>query len=769
MARPTIYASLSSLALLLGGCQPGFPPTPSLSAQNSPVLNESIDYSPTSTTTWAFDPPKDTYDRRSLLDLRRLNEAIAGETGFVKLSADRESFLRGDGQPLRFWGVNVGGKNLTLAQRQDQARFLAKRGVNLARIHESLVPKTPTGKLTDIDVKTRERIWQQVAAMKQAGIYLSISPYSALHIKPQPNWPVPNGSKELFGLLFFDPELQAAYKAWWRALLEPVNPYTGIALKDDPAIAYWHLQNEDSLLFWTLEQVQGEDLVQLQKKYGQWLTKKYGAITQAQAHWGKNTTLPGDNAAADQMGLYPLDELTQPVKSDTPQGKRLADQTQFLTETMANFNRQMVQFLRQELGVKQLINANNWRTASTPLLNDAERYSYTPAEIMAVNRYYGSNHQGKKSGWAILNGDRFTDQSVLFNPLAFPLAIKQPTGYPFMVTESSWVLPLSYQSEGPLLVSAYQSLLGIDGFNWFVFKGSQWRQPASANGHLPSLGKWNANTPELLGNFPAAALMYRQGYVQAGQPIVEERRSPNDLWQRQPPLITEESGFDPNRDDQPEIRLPSGDRQLNPLAFLVGPVKVQYGSDRGANRVGNLAPYLQNRQKIVRSVTGELTWDYGRGLFTLNAPQAQGVTGFLRSAGTIQLNDVDITAQNTYATAIAVSLDGKALKHSQKILVQVGTQARPTDWQQRAIAWQNPKEKDKSHHGFEVLNYGRAPWRIVNNALTLTIRNPTLTTATVLDMNGMAQKTVPLKRDAQTVQLEFPKDAKYVLLSPSAP
>ncbi|MEB3160866.1 MAG: hypothetical protein VKL20_05350 [Synechocystis sp.] len=340
------FISFYLLSAVLVACQSGLPPTSPLAAQELSTANDQPDFSATSQTTWAFQPLKDTYDRRSLLDLRDLNEAIAGEAGFVKLSADRESFVKGNGEPLRFWGVNINGKQLTDQQLRDQARFLAKRGVNLVRLHESLVPKTPEANFTDIDPQTRERIWRTVAAMKQAGIYVTISPYWAQSVKPQPHWPVPKSSKNLSGLLFFNPELQTAYQAWWRALLEPVNPYTGIALKDDPVIAYFHLQNEDSLLFWTMQQLQGQDLNQLSEQYGQWLQQKYGSLVKAQAYWGKKATLPTDNLPSGRISLYPIYELTKPINPNTDKGKRLADQTQFLTETMAEFNQKMVKFLR---------------------------------------------------------------------------------------------------------------------------------------------------------------------------------------------------------------------------------------------------------------------------------------------------------------------------------------------------------------------------------------------------------------------------------------
>ena len=67
------------------------------------------------------------------------------------------------------------------------------------------------------------------------------------------------------------------------------------------------------------------------------------------------------------------------------------------------------------------------------------------------------------------------------------LTLKQVDGYPMIVPESSWVPPLGYQSEGPFLVAAYQSLTGVDIYYWFAMGEEDWRQPSSANGYMPSV------------------------------------------------------------------------------------------------------------------------------------------------------------------------------------------------------------------------------------------------------------------------------------------
>src|SRR4029453_4653752 len=87
-------------------------------------------------------------------------------------------------------------------------------------------------------------------------------------------------------LLFWDPQLQQGYRAWLRALLAPANPSTGLPLARDPAVALLQLQNEDSLLFWTTQNVKGLQLAALRRRYGDWLKQKYGSLEKAKAARG---------------------------------------------------------------------------------------------------------------------------------------------------------------------------------------------------------------------------------------------------------------------------------------------------------------------------------------------------------------------------------------------------------------------------------------------------------------------------------------------------
>ena len=124
----------------------------------------------------------------------------------------------------------------------------------MVRLHGHMDPKEKNARVTDVDEKAIDEAWKLVAAMKKEGIYVTLSPYWSANVKHVPTewgiegWPE---NEAPFGLLFFNPKLQEGYKAWLKVLLSRPNPYTGIPLANDPALAIIQLQNEDSLLFWT--------------------------------------------------------------------------------------------------------------------------------------------------------------------------------------------------------------------------------------------------------------------------------------------------------------------------------------------------------------------------------------------------------------------------------------------------------------------------------------------------------------------------------------
>jgi hypothetical protein len=406
------------------------------------------------------------------------------------------------------------------------------------------------------------------------------------------------------------------------------------------------------------------------------------------------------------------------------------------------------------LGCKQLINAGNWKTADPVLLNDVERWSYTVGDVISVNRYYNGIHKGPRAGWSWDVGDTFTNESATLDPRALPLNMKQVVGHPNVVSESGWIAPSKYQTEGPFLTAAYASLTGVDTVIPQSIGTSEWQNSAD--------GKWHQGTPQSLGQFPAAALMFRNGYIKKGAPVVHEERTMADLWNRREPLIAEDKSFDPNRDVGSGAARSTLKSDVNPLAFLVGPVQVKYGGDPAKSTVANLKPFINEAAKTIRSNTGEITLNYGSGLCTVNTPRAQGATGFMQKFPSIKLTDVTLRSSNEYATLNVVSMDRLPIRQSRRLLVQVGTVVRPTGWQDKDATFEDDSKKPVQ--GKQIVSVGKTPFQITNADATVAVTNPLLKTATLLDVNGMAVGTVPATRAGANFTVKLPPNAMYVVL-----
>jgi len=88
------------------------------------------------------------------------------------------------------------------------------------------------------------------------------------------------------------------------------------------------------------------------------------------------------------------------------------------------------------------------------------------------------------------------------------------------------------------------------------------------------------------------------------------------------------------------------------------PIRI-YDSKPASSKVVDLGRYIDHNRKVVRSNTGQIRFDYGRGLCTIDARAAQGATGFLKTAGPLVLSAVTVDSENAYATVL-VDLNGNA-------------------------------------------------------------------------------------------------------------
>lgn len=715
---------------------------------------------------WDFVPPVDALDSNAVLDLRYLNEKEAGSHGFIQPSKDGNSFVAADGTPMRFWGGSeYAQRNMNLEQLKHFAQFLAKRGINIVRVHTALEPKTAGSKVTDIDEKQLDEVFKLVAAMKTAGIYTVISPFWGTSATIQASWgTMAKAGGRAEPLLFIDPVLQTGYKAWVKELYTRPNPYNGIKLADEPAVAIIQLQNENSLLFWTMGGLQGTpEMEHFRIMFADFLKKKYGSLDKARAAWKDYNPAGGDlwiHADWDK-GLPPFSHPWDFTRDGLKKKGAIpgfieftADCLEFMATTMRDFNADMINYLRHDLGCKQMVNPGNWQGVDPLTEQDAEYWTNTAGEVIGRNFYAGGLHVGPNNGWQIIPGHFYDNISFIKEPTKLPINLKQVEGKSLIIPETLWVPPSVYESEGAPLVAAQTALTGLNIAFWFADSQPWDLEPA----HI-----WTFATPMAQGQFPAAALMFRTGLVAEGKPVVIEQRNMTDLWQRKTPMIAEASSHDPNHDGGNAPVNSPVETMVDPLAFMVGPVRQVFGGDPAKNYMADFSKYIDRDKKLVKSVTGELETDYGKGIYRINAPKAQGALGFLGGNGVQQLADVAIACNNNYASIVVVPLDDKPIKESSKVLIQVGTISRNKGW----LATPDQLFIDKKPAPcYRIVSVGKGPMQIEKTDTTVTITNPGFSKAQALDANGMPMaEAVDMKQAGGQCSITLPPDTLYVVVS----
>ncbi len=743
---------------------------------------------------WTFSPVRDTFSEEALLDLSFLNEEEAGQSGFIGLSQDGESFVNGNGEPIRFWASGGAGlsEDLPSIELSYYARFLAKRGVNIVRYHAEISPDEQTeSDFNNPNMEEIDYIWRAVAAFKKEGIYLVISPHWPYSIEnPPAEWGfgeyIGNASPaKPWGALYVSDTYQEAMKSWVSVLYGETNPYTGIALKDDPSVAIIQMLNEDGIFFWTINSLADwpDQMALMENLFYNFLIDKYGTIDAAYTAWNDDTN-SADDPSNQRMAIENIWAATlSPEASNFPgdiSPERISDQIEFMAKQQRSVYEEFYDHYKNTIGCQQLINTTNWKTASSLYLYDAERWTNAAADVIAVNRYVSPTHVNLTNpsydGYRIDPGDYYVGESVLLNPNKLPISSKQVDGHPFLVTESGWNLPAKYQAEGPWLIAAYSSLLGIDGYFWFnpSHQGYDdnpyydfWREYENI-GTYPMF-RWTSSIPGTTAMYPANAYIFRKGLIQESDPVVHEERPLQNIWDREVPVIAEENGFDPNRDSYGNQSDPA-ETEVIPFAFLTGKVEAAYGQGGSTSISSDINSLVDLSNKKIGSVTGELELDYGKGLATMSAPMAQGATGFFsdgEESYEVELPDITLSVKNEYAAISVVAMDDTPLGNSGQILVQIGTVYRPTGWIEKPAQFE-PSEGNVQN-GFQIVNTGRMPWKAANSLMSIEFKNQTIRSAHALNINGEKGDEIMLFPTSDGVRMYVPLNAIYIMLSTDEP
>jgi hypothetical protein len=681
---------------------------------------------------FAFQPENDPFDL-SPIDLRRLNENQAGDQGFIRVRG--EDFVHEkSGAPARFWAVNTGPDMVRRSKGEVDlfARTMARRGVNLVRLHGPIYEGSGPhfGRL---DTNYISQLDYFVTALKREGIYSALSIYFPLWATLGPeNTQFPGYTgKHPFALLYFDADFRRLYRGWWEYLLTHTNTHTGLALRDDPAVAMVELVNEDSLMFWTFNPDAGSggnipdaQRARWEKQFGDWLLARYPGRTLATIRsgpWSGRTT-PQDNLAAGRVGFRSLWSL---FNDRTPRDQ---DTARFLTETQLRFYSETTTWMKETLRVRALIYGSNWKTASPRYLDPLDKWSNAHADFFDRHGYFGGIHTGDASGYAIQTGQQYDDRSALTFRTAdgrgddfdLPLWDIIYSGQPSTISEVNWTPPGRFRSEYPVLAAITGASQGSDAIFHFAASAPAWDG---------SPGKFSVQTPAVMGQFPATAMIYRQGLLRTAPRVVALRLALGDLFALQGTPLPAPQNFDQLRgNDVPPGGTITNAAAIDSLAFLVGRVAVDFVTNGpGSSQVTDLSPFLNRTARTVRSATGELEWNWGLGLASVRAPAAQGAVGFLSAAGTIDLPQMTITSTLEYGSVLLVAFDGKPITESSRLLLQVMSEEKPYQW-----------ATDRPSGLRTITNVGQPPIMIRNLAGTVVLKRTGAAAlrVTTLDFNG---------------------------------
>lgn len=691
---------------------------------------------------FAYEPAPDAFGPEALLDLRNLNEAVAGQSGPMRRQGD--TLCLGNGQPVRVWAVNLSAENAARDRQSIDylARKLAKLGVNMVRFHSALWDAADPSRL---DAAKLDNLHYLVSAMKKQGIYSSISFYFPLWLSGKSAALEGfDASPEAhpFGLLFFDGRMQTLWKGWAKGILSSPNRYTGLTLAGDPAVAMVEIVNEDSLFFWTFSPKNIPPLhwKRLEGRFAQWAIDRYGSLDKAYAQWQDQ---PRKGDAADALALTDAWGMTAKGLDARSGGARarVADQVRFLAGVQKQWYDEAAAYLKKDLDYRGLVVASNWKTADGQLLDSVERWTYTAGDVMDRHGYFGGPHSGQGAAWSVREGHTYADASGLTSPGDLPITAVQTAGFPQIISEINWPNPNRFRAEMTFLASAYGSLQGIDAMFFFAM-GSNYARDTS-------MEKFALGSPVAAGTFPAAALAYRQGYIKQAPPSLAVAQPVEDVLSLKAPPLADAEALDELRkaDRGSKYALIPADR-LDALAFYVGPVLRRF---TGEGEKLDLAKFIDKTGQTVRSATGELNWDFKRGLVTLNAPAAKGVCGFTGRAGPADLGGVRIACRNEYASVWVVSMDGQPLDTSRKVLVQAMTDDLPYGFKAA---------------GGKITAMGNYPFgvRKIDAGLGFTKRSGSPRRVVTLDENGLPVGEIKAVTKGSTVGIPLSPDHIYTVI-----
>jgi hypothetical protein len=413
-------------------------------------------------------------EKNSALDMSFLTDAPAGKDGRVIAKNGHFAFENKPNTPVRFYGANLcfSGNYLEKKECEELAERFVRYGYNSVRFHHhdrDLVDKKAQDSLTIIPEQL-DKLDYLFYCMKQRGIYITTDIFvsralKASEVKELRDDPKIRG-RDIKQLVPLSDEVLRNVQAFAKKWLNHVNPYTGLAWKDDPALYTISFINENTLF----------------------------------STWNR---YPHSTAAYKQALKKWVEKENIPFVSEE---EKAAATTQFISNMQIRSYEEMKKYVKDELGCKALY-------------SDCNMSSYI-CQTLARNRFdYVDNHgywdhpRFPVRNWSLPYG--FHNKSVISRYCNLPCR-SMPTrifGKPFSFTEFNYVFPNKYRSEGNPVIGALAAFQDWDAMYRFAFAHSHEKavKVTSATGFDVS-----SDPLTLLGE-RIVTLLFRRGDVKIGR------------------------------------------------------------------------------------------------------------------------------------------------------------------------------------------------------------------------------------------------------------
>lgn len=349
---------------------------------------------------------------QGVMDFSHLLDKPAGKYGFVQVKNGHLYFE--NGQRARFFGINFPAR-AAMPEHDAAGRLsarLATLGINVVRLHAADVMTGPGGwtsnpdsPLLDYASKTSrnfhpcglDRFDYFFYQLKERGIYIHLDLYVARVFLEGDGLDYPDAiPAHTKCLSHFNQRMIELQKEYAKKLLNHVNPYTGIAYREDPAIMTVELANEDSAFFDNnrIRHYPGwkHYFGEMQSRFNHFLLMKYHSRKNLAAAWtfegkcalGEEESPEEGTVALPQPGEY-FQPLNDPMGEwSAPDGPaRYADYVEFCIMLNEKYHREMMDFIRG-LGCRIPIAPANL------LRGMADIYSCICGDVIENNAYF--NH-----------------------------------------------------------------------------------------------------------------------------------------------------------------------------------------------------------------------------------------------------------------------------------------------------------------------------------------------------------------------------------------